>query len=300
MTALFEGFEQGIVDANGTGIYCRVGGDGPPLLMLHGYPQTGATWHKVAPTFAEHFRCVVPDLRGYGRSAVPEPDAAYEAYSKRTMANDFVALMAELGFERFFVLGHDRGARVSYRLALDHPDKVTRLGIIEVITTGDMWARFNASMAVNAYHWSFLSQPHPLPEHMIGGDPAFYLDWTLKSWTKSGTLEPFDPEALAEYHAAFAQPERIRACCEDYRAGWHLDGKRDEEDREAGRKIRAPLHYAWSDRGFPARAASDSLSFWKAWCDEVTGQSIESGHFAQEENPQAVIDAFVPFFRAKP
>ena len=298
MNPLFPGFETGTASTDETEIYYRIGGSGPPLLLLHGYPQTGATWHKVAPAFAKHFCCVVPDLRGYGRSSVPESDEAHEAYSKRTMAADVVQLMTGLGFETFHVLGHDRGARVSYRLALDHPERVNKLGIIEVIPTGDMWERFDAGMAVKAYHWSFLAQPHPLPEQLIEGDPGFYLQWTLRSWTRCGTLDPFDPDALAEYRMAFSEPEHIHAACEDYRAGWHLDGKRDQEDRAAGRKIKAPIHYVWSDRGFPAKAADDSLDFWRAWGDRVTGQPIQSGHFAQEENPQAVIDAFLPFFSA--
>lgn len=294
--SLFPGFEHRTVATDDVELFCRVGGEGMPLLMLHGYPQTGATWHKVAPAFAKHFKCVIPDLRGYGRSGVPEPDEEHEVYSKRTMAADMVQLMAKLGHERFHVLGHDRGARVSYRMALDHPQCVDRLGIIEVIPTGDMWERFNAPMALATYHWTFLAQPHPLPERMIEGDSGFYLHWTLRSWTRDGTLNAFDPDALGEYRMAFSEPERIRAACEDYRAGWFIDRKRDEEDKAAGRKIAAPLHYVWSNRGFPARAAQDSLKFWRDWAETVSGQSIESGHFAQEENPRAVVDAYLPFF----
>ena len=293
---LFADFERRMIEAGDTELYCRIGGDGPPLVMLHGYPQTGATWHKVAPAFAEHFRCVVPDLRGYGRSAVPEPDTDHEAYSKRTMARDIVELMGALGFERFHVLGHDRGARVSYRLALDHPERVERLGIIEVIPTGETWARFNAPVAMGTYHWSFLAQPHPLPERLIEGDPGFYLHWTLRSWTGDKTLDAFHPDALGEYRMAFSEPERVRAFCEDYRAGWHVDRKRDAEDMEAGRRIAAPLHFIWSDRGRPEDAAGTPIDVWRDWAETVTGQSIQSGHFAQEENPVAVIDSFLPFF----
>lgn len=296
MTDLFPSFETAEIDCDGTLLHCRIGGEGPPLLLLHGYPQSHATWHRVAPALARHFRCVLPDLPGYGASAVPRPEPDHAQQSKRRMARIMVALMTALGHERFSVLGHDRGARVAYRLALDQPDRVDRLGIIEVVPTGDMWARFDAAMAFKAYHWTFLAQPAPLPERMIGADPVAYLDWTLASWARDGSLAAFDPVALDAYRRAFSDPGRVGAMCEDYRAGATLDRRHDEADRTAGRRIAAPLHFVWSSEGFPARTG-DPLALWRGWADTISGQPIEAGHFAQEENPEGILDAFLPFFR---
>jgi haloacetate dehalogenase len=219
MTDLFPGFRSARIEGDGATIHCRIGGEGPPLVLLHGFPQSHHTWHRVASDFARHFTVVAADLRGYGESSVPETDETHEAYSKRAMARDVVAVMASLGHERFAVLGHDRGARVTYRLALDHPERVSRVGIIEVVPTAEMWRAFDAEMAMGAYHWTFLAQPHPLPEHMIAADPVAWIDWTLASWTRAKSLAAFDPAALDAYRGAFSQPDRIRALCEDYRAG---------------------------------------------------------------------------------
>ena len=295
MPDLSPGFESKTVTGDGADIFCRIGGEGPPLLLLHGYPQCHATWHRVAPELARSFRCVVPDLRGYGQSSIPEATPGHESYSKRAMARDFVAVMKALGHERFAVLGHDRGARVSYRLALDHPDRVSRLGIVEIVTTADMWANFNAEMAVKAYHWPLLAQPHPLPETLIGANLVYYLEHTLAAWTKARSLDPFDPGALALYRSAFSQPERVSAMCEDYRAGATIDRALDEADRAAGNRIAAPLHFVWAKHGFPAQTG-DPLGFWREWTNELSGTEIDSGHFGPEENPDAVISAVRPFF----
>jgi haloacetate dehalogenase len=295
MTDLFPGFDTRRIEGDGAEIHCRIGGDGRPLVLLHGYPECHATWHRIAPRLAERFFCVVPDLRGYGESSVPPSDEKHAAYSKRAMARDIVAVMQSLGHERFSVLGHDRGARVAYRMAFDAPERVERLGILEVVPTGAMWRHYDAAMAMKSYHWTFLAQPGPLPERMTGPDPVAYLEWTLASWAKAGTLDAFDPAALDAYRRFFSEPGRIHACCEDYRAGATIDRLLDDADFTAGRRIAAPLHFVWSSHGFPAQTG-DPLDLWRAWAHEVTGEPIDAGHFAQEENPQGVVDAFMPFF----
>ncbi len=292
---LFPGFEPVRIDLGEVVLAGLVGGEGPPLVMLHGYPQNLASWHRVAGAFTARFRCHLFDLRGYGESSVPTPADDGSTYSKRAMAADVVAAMARLGHRRFALLGHDRGARAGYRMALDHPDTVSRLGIVEIVPTADMWAAFDAGMAMKAYHWTFLAQPHPLPERLIAADPAFYLDRTLASWSRSGTLDGFDPLALECYRAGFRDPARVRAFCEDYRAGATIDRALDEQDLAAGRRIGCPVHFVWGDVGFPSRAG-DPLALWRRWADVVTGERIEAGHFAQEENPDAVARSFAGFF----
>jgi haloacetate dehalogenase len=292
------GFEQRFVETNGLRLSVHRAGVGDPLILLHGYPQNHMAWEKVAPAFAEHFDVIVPDLRGYGDSDAPPDDPDHRTYSKREMARDIVGMMDALGIGRAHVLGHDRGARVSYRLALDHPDRVARLGIVEVVPTGDFWAAWTAELALKAYHWTFLAQPAPLPERMILSDGAGYLDWTLASWTKAGDLSVFSQAALASYRAQASDPARVGAMCADYRAGAGIDRQLDEADRRAGRRIAPPLHFIWAEAGFPARSG-DPLSCWKAWAREVTGAVIPGvGHFAMDEAPDAVIAEFLHHFAA--
>ncbi len=293
---LFPGFAARTVAGDGAEIFLRLGGEGPPLLLVHGYPQTHVTWHRVAPTLAEHFTLVIPDLRGYGQSSVPASDPEHRAYSKRAMANDLVAVMTALGHERFGLCGHDRGARVSYRMALDHPHRVERLAVLDIVTTLDTWEAMGAKAAMKAYHWQFLAQPEPLPETLIAADPAYYLDHTIASWTKAKTLEAFDPRALDHYRAFFARPERVHACCEDYRAGWTYDKTADEADRKAGRRIAAPVLSIWGDAGFPTGGPTP-VDVWRNWADDVSGGPIDSGHFLPEENPEATTTALLKFFR---
>ena len=233
---LIEGFERRRTPGHQVEIDALVGGSGPPLLLLHGYPQTRLIWKGLAPRLASHFTLVMPDLRGYGRSAKPAGDPGHTRYAKRTMALDQVATMRALGFERFSVAGHDRGARVAYRLALDHPESVDRLAVLDIIPTAEVWAGVTAESAVVGYHWYLLAQPTPLPERLIGGDPEAFLRWTLSSWAGKGFV--FDPDALADYIACFAEPACIHATCEDYRAGWTVDtgvrrGRPWAEDRGA-------------------------------------------------------------------
>ncbi|PWK60058.1 alpha/beta fold hydrolase [Roseicyclus mahoneyensis] len=291
-----EGFTKTHVATNGLHLSVHRGGSGPALILLHGYPQTHMAWHCVAPTFARHFDVIVPDLRGYGESDVPPNDPANHAYSKRVMARDITGLMDTLGIARAHVIGHDRGARVAYRMALDLPDRIDRLGIVEIVPTADFWSAWTAELALKAYHWTFLAQPAPLPETLISADGPGYIARTLASWTLAGDLSPFAPEALASYRRQAADPARIAAMCNDYRAGATIDSALDEADRAAGRKIAAPLRFVWAQNGFPARRG-DPLAIWRAWAENVTGTVIGGcGHFAMEEAPDAFLAAMLPHF----
>jgi len=280
-------------------------GQGAPLILLHGFPQNHMCWEAVAPGFARHFDTIIPDLRGYGDSSAPADDAEHTTYSKRAMASDIVMLMDALGLERAHVLGHDRGARVAYRMALDHPARVDRLGIIEILPTLEYWDAFDADLGMAIYHWTLLAQPAPLPERLIGHDPAFFIDHCLRSWTREKTLDVFSPAALASYRQQAADPMRLAAMCADYRAGATTDRALDAVDRVNGRMIDAPLHFLWAESGFPARAARaaaegviDPAATWRRWARQVSDSSCVSGHFAMEENPEAVLRAFLPHFGA--
>ncbi len=294
---MIEGFAQTQVLCGEVSLSVHRGGAGEPLILLHGYPQNHHCWERVAPEFAKHFDVIVPDLRGYGDSDAPADDDGHTVYSKRQMAQDIVALMDALGLASAHILGHDRGARVSYRLALDHPERVRRLGIIEIVPTGDFWANWNADLAMKAYHWTFLAQPFPVPENLIGADPEGYFRWSLAAWTRAKSLAAFSKAALGSYLAQAKDPARLHAMCADYRAGATFDRALDETDRAGGRKITAPVYFLWSDIGFPSQTP-DPLDLWRAWADDVEGKSCTgAGHFVMEENPKAALDAFLPFFR---
>jgi len=288
---LIEGFERRRLPGDGLEIDALVGGAGPPLLLLHGYPQTRVMWHAIAPALARQFTVVVPDLRGYGRSDKPPGDAAHVAYSKRQMAKDQLASMHALGFSRFAVAGHDRGGRVGYRLALDHPEAVAALAVLDIIPTADVWARADAEGAMRMYHWFFLARPQPLPERLIGAVPEFFLRTTLESWAGPGFA--FDAANMADYVACFSEPQSIHASCEDYRSGWSLDRAHDEADRGV-RKIKAPLLVVWSE-GFSV-ARSEPLKTWSAWAENVAGSAVPGGHFVCEEQPQQVLALLEGFF----
>jgi haloacetate dehalogenase len=292
---LFPGFAHRTVETQGARIFCRSGGSGPPVVLLHGYPQTHVMWHRIAPALAERFTLVLPDLRGYGESSCPPSDAAHAAYSKRAMARDVVEVMAAFGFDRFAVVGHDRGGRVAYRLALDAPQQVEKLAVLDIVPTHAMWTGMNARRAYKTYHWLFLAQPAPMPERLIETDPATYLDHTLASWTKTGDLSAFDAQALRAYRRSFSRPQNIHAACEDYRAGYFYDWQADEEDRAAGRRIDAPLLALWGDAGIPSDKVSDPLAVWREWARQVEGAGIDSGHFVCEENPDATLAHLGPF-----
>lgn len=226
---MFEGFSRERVDNGEAEISLVRGGSGPPVLLLHGYPQTHVMWHLVAPRLAERFTVVAPDLRGYGDSSKPPSDPEHLAYSKRAMAADQVELMADLGFERFAVVGHDRGGRVTHRLALDHPGRVTRAAVLDIVPTYAVFRSTNKELALSTYHWFFLSQPFGLAERLIGGDPSFFLHWHLRAWS-GGRDDFFSPQALAEYERCFRDAACIHATCEDYRAGASIDLEHDQAD----------------------------------------------------------------------
>jgi haloacetate dehalogenase len=289
------GFVQRRISTNGTTLSVHVAGTGAPLILLHGYPQNHMCWLLVAPELARRFQVIIPDLRGYGDSDAPPDDPDHTMYSKRTMARDIVGVMDAMDLPSAAILGHDRGARVTYRLALDHPGRVSRIGIVEIVPTGDFWAAWNADLAIKAYHWTFLAQPAPLPEALINGDPVGYLDATLARWTMARTLDVFPAEALESYRRQARDPDRIAAMCADYRAGATTDRALDEADRAAGRKIGVSLRFLWARDGFPAQTG-DPGAIWRRWADDVRDSACDSGHFAMEENPAAVLKAFVPFF----
>ena len=301
--AWFEGFAEGLHPAGDVELFARTGGDEtkPPLLLLHGYPQTHAMWHRVARLLATDFSLVVPDLRGYGDSAKPGPAATPEAdhalHSKRAMAADMAALMHHLGHERFFVAGHDRGGRVAHRLALDHPERVERLALIDIVPTLDMYQLVDMGSAIGYYHWFFLIQPAPLPERMIGGDPGFYLRWTLGGWGSKG-VGHIELEALAEYERCFCRADAIHATCEDYRAGASIDLEHDRASRAAGDKIGCDLLLLWGTRGLVGRRF-DPMALWRAQASgRVEGSAMEAGHFIPEELPEDTAGRLRDFFLA--
>jgi haloacetate dehalogenase len=267
------------------------GGSGPPLLLLHGYPETHVMWHAVAQALARHFHVVCPDLRGYGDSDKPKGAPDHSAYSKRAMAQDMVEVMASLGHQTFMVAGHDRGARVTHRMALDHPDRVLKACVMDIAPTLHMFRNTDQNFATGYYHWFFLIQPNGLPEHLIGADPGYYLTEKLKHWSASGAV--FSDEAVAEYIRCFSKPEAIHASCEDYRAAATIDLKHDENDIE--RKIQCPLLVLWGSRGFVNRTYN-VLDVWRERSTQVQGKALDCGHFLPEEVPEAVITELLAFF----
>jgi len=287
----FEGFGEGRLDLPQASLYYRIAGQGPALVLLHGFPQTHAAWHRVAPLLADRFTVVVPDLRGYGRSTGPAPDPEHAGYSKRAMAQDILALMRSLGHPRFFVAGHDRGARVGYRLALDEPQAVCALAPIDIVPTVEMWDRMGMAGALRSYHWAFLAQPAPMPETLIGADPRFYLHHLLRRW--AGDFGALSPAALADYERSFAQPATVVACCEDYRAGAGIDVLHDRADREAGRRVQCPVLVMWALRYLSSQSP---LSTWQRWADDTQEVALDCGHFVAEEQPQACAKALADFF----
>jgi haloacetate dehalogenase len=290
---LFPAFERRRIATSGAEIACVVGGSGPPLLLLHGYPQTHAMWHKVAPALAESFSVVCPDLRGYGDSSKPPSDAAHEPYSKRAMARDMVELMRALGHPRFRLAGHDRGGRVAHRLCVDWPESVERVAFLDISPTRAMYAKTDKAFATAYYHWFFLIQPFDLPERLIGADPAYYLRRKIGSW--SGGLSYFDPRALVEYERCFADPRTIHATCEDYRAAASIDLEHDERDVVDGRRIRCPVLALWGEKGVVNRMF-DPLADWRAVSEgSVSGKALPCAHFLAEEAPEETLAALRKF-----
>ncbi|HSW21514.1 MAG TPA: alpha/beta hydrolase, partial [Burkholderiaceae bacterium] len=267
-------------------------GSGPPLLLLHGHPQTHSIWHKVAPVLARHFSLVAADLRGYGDSSKPPGGDDHARYSKREMAADMVALMGALGHERFAILAHDRGARVAHRLAMDHAAAVRRLVLLDIAPTLDMYALANDAFARAYWHWFFLIQPAPLPERLIEADPAAYVRDVMGR--RSAGLAPFDPRALAEYQRCMALPGAAHGVCEDYRAAAGLDLAHDRSDRAQGRLLDAPLLALWGAEGVVHRCF-DPLALWRHIAADVRGEALPSGHYIPEEAPEPLLAKVLPF-----
>ena len=286
---MFEGFELTMVDTGAAVIRVRHGGSGPPLLLLHGHPQTHVMWHTIAPRLARDFTVVAADLTGYGDSSKPPTTVGHMPYSKRAMARDQVAVMRHLGFEQFFVAGHDRGGRCAYRMALDHPDRVRKLAVLDIIPTGEAFRRADMRFGLEFWMWFFLAQPAPLPEQLIGADPdVFYLRLLEQA------RDHISSDALEDYLRCVRNPETIHAMCEEYRAAATLDFACDEADRGT-RRIACPTLALWGRRGV-LEAWYDVLATWRDWADDVRGRALDCGHYLAEEAPDETYTALHAFF----
>jgi haloacetate dehalogenase len=280
---MIEGFEYTQIEVGPTAYRPGVAGDGPPVLLLHGFPQTHYCWHRVAPGLAESHTVVVCDLKGYGASRSAPGGPLGEGYSNRDRGAELVELMAHRGFERFSVVGHDRGGRVAYRMALDHPDSVERLGVLNIVPTVDQFERMAAGAALEYWPWFFLAQPPPFAERVIAASADYMLTSILESWPASA--EAISAEAIEDYRRGFT-PETIPGICSDYRASFHIDRQVDADDRDAGRRIRSRVLVHW---GSAEGALADSLDVWGRWADSVEGGPLPSGHFIPEEAPEELL-----------
>ncbi len=287
---MLDGFEQTRIATTGAEINLRRAGQGPPLLLLHGYPQTLVMWHRIAPALAKRFTVVLADLRGYGDSAKPPGGNHHEAYSKRAMARDQAEVMTALGFEEFAVVGHDRGARVGHRLALDHGSRVTKLAVLDIAPTLAMYEATDMAFATAYYHWFFLIQPYDLPERLIGADPDYYLDKKIGKWSQSEGC--FEASAVAEYKRCFRDPATIHATCEDYRAAAGIDLEHDRADLD--RKLACPLLVLWGAKGVIERNYP-VLDIWRERAGNVTGKALPCGHFLAEEAPKETLAELLRF-----
>ena len=291
---MFEGFTQTRTETSSTTINLMKGGEGPPLLLLHGYPQTHVMWHKVAPAFATHYTVVAPDLRGYGDSGKPASDD-FNEHCKRASARDQVEVMAALGFDRFHVVGHDRGARVGHRMALDHPAQVRTFASLDVVASQAVFENMDRDLAFSFFHWHLMRQPAPFPETLIGSSPKLFLDFLLAHWC--AVADAIVPEAYAKYLCCFSDPETLRCMCMDYRA-IELDLVHDEEDR--GRRISCPMLVLWAGDmarrpGWQTGGALDVLESWRARAEDVQGRALDCGHFLPEEAPEETVREILAF-----
>lgn len=284
-------FETIKIKTTGAEIHLVHGGSGSPLLLLHGYPQNHVMWHEVAPRLTRNFHVICPDLRGYGDSEKPPSTTNHFPYSKRAMSQDMIEVMSYLGHQEFFVAGHDRGARVTHRMALDHPRRIKKACVMDIAPTHHMFKTTDQNFATAYYHWFFLIQPNGLPEHMIGADPAYYLTEKLNRW--SGPNAVFADGAIGEYLRCFSKPETIHASCEDYRAAASIDLEHDEVDMN--KKVQCPLLVLWGKKGFVHRAY-DVLEIWRDRAEQVEGKGIDCGHFLPEEAPAQVFEELLLFF----
>lgn len=286
-----EDFKQVKIKTSGAEINLLQGGSGRPLLLLHGYPQTHFIWHEIAPILAQNYHVICPDLRGYGDSSKPATAPDHYPYSKRAMAQDMIEVMASLGYDEFFVAGHDRGARVTHRMALDYPERVTRACVMDIAPTHYVFNNTDQHLATGYYHWFFLIQPDGLPERMINADPGYFVTEKLKRWSAPGAI--FLDAAVAEYVRCFSQPETVHATCEDYRAGASIDLEHDQED--INRKVQSPLLVLWGLNGFINRTY-DVLAVWHEYAAQIEGSVLECGYFLPEEAPVTVCEELLRFF----
>ena len=296
---MFNGFVQHSLQTERGQIFARVAGQGPPVLLLHGYPQTHVMWHTVADLLTDRFTVVVADLPGYGASFRPVPGADHAPHSKRAFAADLTQAMSLLGHERFAVAGHDRGGRVAYRMALDHPDRIDAVAVIDVVPTGDVWARADAQMALGYWHWAFLAQPAPLPERLIAADPDAFFDFHVQALGLGRAADRYPPELMAAYRALLDDVSTVNAICEDYRAGATVDRLHDDADRGV-RTIICPLLALWSAGGALPRFYGDVLDVWRPWADDVTGRAMQTSHFVVEDEPEATAEALSAFLSRRP
>jgi haloacetate dehalogenase len=290
----FPGFEsRDLATSRGT-VHAVVGGSGPPVLLLHGYPQSHLMWRAVAPLLAARHTVVATDLAGYGDSFRPAPAADHAPHGKRALALDQVEVMAALGFDAFAVAGHDRGGRVAYRMGLDHPDRVERLAVLDIVPTGEVWHRADRRFARGYWHWAFLSQPAPLPEALIGGAPQAYWDGHVRDSMGLGRESGrHAPEVLDAYRRALDDPAAVEAMCEDYRAGATIDVEHDDADRDAGRRIASPTLVLWGARGALPAFYADVLEVWRPWASDLRGAPVDAGHFLAEDRPEETAAALL-------
>ncbi len=290
----FPGFESRWITVDGITIRTQTAGSGPPLLLLHGHPQTQAMWHRVAPALAREFTVVLTDLRGYGDSSKPAATATHSNHAKRAMAADQAGVMRQLGHERFRVMAHDRGARVAHRLAMDHGDRVERVVLLDIAPTLAMYEQTTMAFATAYFHWFWHIQPAPLPERLIGNDPEFYITSLMGS--RYAGLASFAPEAMAEYLRCIRDPATVQGICEDYRAAATIDLEHDRADRDAGRRLAMPLLVLWGAHGVIQRCF-DPIAEWQRVATNVLGHALPSGHYIAEEVPDALLEASLPFLR---
>lgn len=294
-TDLFKSFESSNVEVAGCRIFLRAGGSGDPVLLLHGFPQTHHAWAKVANRLSERYRVIVPDLPGYGESMGPEPTPS--AYAKRHLAEIFRALMSALGHERFHIAGHDRGGRIAYRMALDTPECLLSLGLVDIVPTLEVWDAMNWQSALSGYHWSLLAQPAPLPERLIGADGPAYVHHLIDRWV--GHRDRLDPAAVAAYAASFKNPDVIAAVCADYRAGATIDRDHDLADRDAGQTIEVRSRLIWGQRYLKSKGVTP-LEVWQRWAVDVDEVALDVGHFVAEEAPKETAEALEGLFATRP
>ena len=288
---MFDGFSRWQVQLNDLSFKVIKGGEGSPVVLLHGYPQTHLIWRHLAPLLARSMAVVCLYLKGYGDCAAPAPLADSSNYSKRQMAAEVVEIMKMLGYEKFAVIGHDRGARVAYRLALDYPDRVHRLVPLDILPTAAYWEQADKEFALGTFHWGFLAQPNGLPERLIGADPDFWLEWIIRHWALD--MSAFPDEVMAEYKRCFRRPDVIAATCADYRAGATIDDTHDLADLKAGRMIECPTLALYS--GTFVDHQRDPLKQWQRWAKRVTVEQVQSGHFIPEEIPDQIVGKLPQF-----